>query len=321
MSIALRRSCEEDTIGSQAKVRFLFASILGIAFLSSSCSKNDLDSPRSPIDPTSLRGELINPQTKAEPAQQNSKSLPKETPPGPTPRPPLRREDQPDTGPDFESQVEARPKAESEAEPESQSQSESLSEGQPTVSSPDPQENATPDRDSSPPNKTLVDLDLLPADQNNPDHHTPKSGEVAAPEKDEEGRWLIGWDHLIIPDFQAPDLFGNPEPDERPEIEFPESIRALDGEPVSIAGYMVAMKFEKGGVRDFLLSRYVEGCCFGRTPELYEWIFVDVKIPEGAEYDYRTIVVKGVFRLGEKRDRFGFLTSLFQIEATSVEPL
>ena len=81
------------------------------------------------------------------------------------------------------------------------------------------------------------------------------------------------------------------------EFEFPESVLALDGEAVSIVGYMIALDFEEDKVTRFMLVRDLASCCFGGMPRPDEWI--DVMVTEPCPYwVYRPVRVQGHLTVG-----------------------
>jgi len=90
-------------------------------------------------------------------------------------------------------------------------------------------------------------------------------------------------------------MFTGEAPDQ--EFEFPESMKALDGEAVSIVGYMIALDFEEDRVTRFMLVRDLAACCFGGMPRPDEWI--DVTVTEPCPYwVYRPVRVRGHLSVG-----------------------
>lgn len=89
------------------------------------------------------------------------------------------------------------------------------------------------------------------------------------------------------------------EPDTQPDtIAIPPLIRPLDGQIVSLEGYMIPLQYEGNAVTEYLLVRHLAACCFGGTPEPDEWVFV--RAPEGAPAEYKAyqpIRVRGKLEL------------------------
>ena len=133
---------------------------------------------------------------------------------------------------------------------------------------------------------------------------------------------------VLTIDFEELELVAYEPPDpEATEAEraargdvMPELLRAVDGETVSMRGYMSPLEFEGDLVTSFVLSRNMPGCCFGVLPQPDEWVEVDVIAEGGVDYmPFGSIVVTGRFEVGEEFDEYGYLTSLYRIQAESVE--
>ncbi len=98
----------------------------------------------------------------------------------------------------------------------------------------------------------------------------------------------------------------------------PGSVMALDGRKVAITGYMLPMDEFQGRVTKFLLLSNTMACCFGMSPNINEWI--EVEMPKGKHtkiYNDEPIVVCGVLQVGEIV-RNGEVESLYGMTADSV---
>src|ERR1035441_6259505 len=77
-----------------------------------------------------------------------------------------------------------------------------------------------------------------------------------------------------IPDMALPGAEANPKAPKR-HSPVPETIRALDGQKVSVVGFMIPMAMDaKYNVSSFILAESRMTCCYGKTPMLNQWIFV-----------------------------------------------
>ena len=104
-------------------------------------------------------------------------------------------------------------------------------------------------------------------------------------------------------------------PDTGGEKGIPKVVKALDQQIVEIEGYMIPLKFEKGNVRTFYLSRYMMSCCFGLLPKANEVIEVEMMTKDGALYDaYMPIVVKGLFEVHEEGAESEYLKTVFTMK-------
>lgn len=109
------------------------------------------------------------------------------------------------------------------------------------------------------------------------------------------------------------------EGDDDPALKFPKDILELDGQEISIVGYMIPGEMNQGNVRDFMLVRDLLGCCFGGSPMPDEWI--DVIMTEEADAEYRPYMpmrVTGVLTLGGEQDEAGFALGVYQLKGTDV---
>lgn len=78
---------------------------------------------------------------------------------------------------------------------------------------------------------------------------------------------------------------------------FPSWLKALDGQPVRLRGFMYPT-FQATGIDQFVLARDNQICCFGRNPKVYDLVSVQMK--EGVTTDYiqnRPFDVVGTFRI------------------------
>ncbi len=105
----------------------------------------------------------------------------------------------------------------------------------------------------------------------------------------------------------------------RDRYPLPEKLKALKGQDVNIAGYMIPMS-EALDVTEFMLVQIpFFGCCYSVPPEPNETVMVKMAKGKKTEYVYTPIRVTGKFDIQETKID-GFVVSLYQIEATSVVP-
>lgn len=138
-------------------------------------------------------------------------------------------------------------------------------------------------------------------------------------EKDEDGYWIINYSDLSLTAVDKETLLDAlVYPDEYEEsgdeINFPDRIRSLDNEKVSLTGYMIAMKWNKNKLKHFMLVRDLKACCFGGQPEADEWVDVPMNT-EGTGYiQFVPVVTRGTFRLAGYSDEAGYATGAYKIE-------
>ena len=78
----------------------------------------------------------------------------------------------------------------------------------------------------------------------------------------------------------------------------PESIAGLDGEPIRIRGFILPTP-QKRGIKQFVLVRDNQECCFGPGAALFDCILVDMNGGQSAEYTIRPVAVTGKFAIQE----------------------
>ena len=84
-----------------------------------------------------------------------------------------------------------------------------------------------------------------------------------------------------------------------PPSAFPQRVRELDGAAAAIRGWMIPGRMEKRDVRDFMLVRDNQACCFGAMPTFDEWIHVEMESDAHAEYlRYVEVEVTGTLQVG-----------------------
>jgi hypothetical protein len=98
---------------------------------------------------------------------------------------------------------------------------------------------------------------------------------------------------------------------------FPEWLKALDGKPVRIRGYMYPT-FESTGLKSFAFVRDTGICCFQRKPKIYD--IIGITMAEGVTADYmelRPFDVEGIFHIDPQVDA-NDLSRLYHIDNARV---
>jgi len=99
----------------------------------------------------------------------------------------------------------------------------------------------------------------------------------------------------------------------------PARIKALDGKPVLLVGFMVPIDVDKkGNVTQFALTQNQSFCCYGIPPGLTELVVVDMEAGKVAPYSYDVpVAVYGTLKVGEDIDD-GYILSLYRVTAGEV---
>ena len=138
-------------------------------------------------------------------------------------------------------------------------------------------------------------------------------------EKDDDGHWIINYSDLSLSAVDKETLldalvYPDEYEDAGEEIQFPDRIRSLDGEKVSLTGYMIALRWNKNKLQHFMLVRDLKACCFGGQPEADEWVDVPMNT-EGTNYiQFVPVVTRGTFRLAGSSDDAGYAVGDYKIE-------
>ncbi len=97
-----------------------------------------------------------------------------------------------------------------------------------------------------------------------------------------------------------------------------DSIVALADRRIRIRGYMLPTA-QKRGIRQFVLVRDNQECCFGPGAALFDCILVTMKEGESAEFSIRPIAVEGVFDIHEFLGPDRYPLAIYQLEEGAVE--
>jgi hypothetical protein len=154
-----------------------------------------------------------------------------------------------------------------------------------------------------------------------PPPRTPAPNEDAAGarvlEKLPDGTPRLTLEWFIFPQYDAPDLRADPQP--LASDAFPEAIRRFHGQEIAVEGYPLVLEYDGDRVREFLLTRFPPGCCFGAVPVFDEWVLVQLEEPRvGFPQDAATLTAVGRLDVGEVVDELGMADSLYRLQGSSL---
>lgn len=95
-------------------------------------------------------------------------------------------------------------------------------------------------------------------------------------------------------------------------------IEALNGQKIRIRGYILPTP-QRRGIRQFVLVRDNQECCFGPGAALYDCILVEMQLGKTAEYSIRPVAAEGVFKIQEFAIG-GKHLAVYHMDAESVGP-
>lgn len=97
-----------------------------------------------------------------------------------------------------------------------------------------------------------------------------------------------------------------------------EEINDLFDKKIRIRGYMYPT-LRKRGLRQFVLVRDNQECCFGPGAALFDCILVYMQPGKTAEYSVRPIAVDGKFSMEKFRDPDGVVRAIYRLDGDNVE--
>jgi hypothetical protein len=97
-----------------------------------------------------------------------------------------------------------------------------------------------------------------------------------------------------------------------------EEIKELAGQHIRIRGYILPTA-QKRGVKQFVLVRDNQECCFGQGAALFDCILVEMAAGKTAEYSIRPVAVAGTFDIREFVGPDDRHLAIYHLEADSVE--
>jgi hypothetical protein len=95
-------------------------------------------------------------------------------------------------------------------------------------------------------------------------------------------------------------------------------IEALAGQRIRIRGYIYPTP-QKRGIREFVLVRDNQECCFGQGAALYDCILVEMAPGKSAEFSIRPVAVEGTFDIRAIVGPDGRHLAIYRLEAETVE--
>lgn len=109
----------------------------------------------------------------------------------------------------------------------------------------------------------------------------------------------------------------------RPEEEFHRkmvtpAIEQLSGQRIRIRGFMLPTAQQRG-IKQFVLVRDNQQCCFGPGAALFDCILVEMEAGQSAEFSIRPVAVTGKFDVSEFDGPDGHCLAIYHMDAEAVE--
>lgn len=96
----------------------------------------------------------------------------------------------------------------------------------------------------------------------------------------------------------------------------PQAIEDLNGQKISIGGYMLP-SFQQRDIKQFVLVRDNMECCFGPGAALYDCILIEID-GRGTDFTVRPVVVEGILTIKEYKDDSGKHLAIYHMQGTGV---
>jgi hypothetical protein len=106
----------------------------------------------------------------------------------------------------------------------------------------------------------------------------------------------------------------------KPDSTVPGSIKALNGQKISVSGFMIPMLMDRDKVLSFILAQSRMTCCYGVVPKLNQWIYVKLDNGKTTESTMDIpITVFGTFNVGSEFDEQNKGWCLYRMNSDKVE--
>lgn len=95
--------------------------------------------------------------------------------------------------------------------------------------------------------------------------------------------------------------------------QIPATIKALNNQFISLKGFMLPLKVEKGLVTELLIMRDQSMCCYGTVPRINEWVSVKM-VGQGVKPIMdQAVTLFGKLKVGEMYEN-GYLVGIYALD-------
>jgi hypothetical protein len=135
--------------------------------------------------------------------------------------------------------------------------------------------------------------------------------------KAEDTKETLGIDFTKLSFVPAKDPLDAKTGQPRYADQLPENIKGYDGRKVRIRGFLLPVKMEGNEVREFLIVANQMSCCFGTTPQFWEFVAAKAVGDAVPNLMDRPLTFEGVLKVGDVYES-GYWTQLYTLECTAV---
>lgn len=97
-----------------------------------------------------------------------------------------------------------------------------------------------------------------------------------------------------------------------------ETIEAYAGRSIRLRGFIFP-SFQQDGIKQFVLVRDNQECCFGPGAALFDCVMVRMVPGKTASFSVRPVTVEGEFGIEEWKDFEGAVRAIYHLKGTSVQ--
>ena len=138
---------------------------------------------------------------------------------------------------------------------------------------------------------------------------------VATTLPDADGYLSVSFDKLASFEYQMPEDLTAPVADEDGTVykeQIPADIKALNAKNISLKGFMLPLKVEKGLVTEMLIMRDQSMCCYGTVPKINEWVSVRMDEEGVKPIMDEAVTIYGTLQVGEVLEN-GYLVGIYEM--------
>lgn len=145
------------------------------------------------------------------------------------------------------------------------------------------------------------------------------SASVAAPATVKTGTpdqpLTVGFDKLGGFQYALPDgpVDTNKVDTTKASAQIPDTVKLLNNQFVSLKGFMMPLKVEKGLVTELLIMRDQSMCCYGAVPRINEWVSVKMVGSGVKPIMDQAVTLFGKLKVGEMYEN-GYLVGIYSLD-------
>jgi hypothetical protein len=131
----------------------------------------------------------------------------------------------------------------------------------------------------------------------------------------------VSFERLASFEYRMPEDMVEPVADEEGKVyenQIPDKILDLNMKEISLKGFMLPLKVEKGLVTEMLIMRDQSMCCYGTVPKINEWVSVRMQEKGVKPIMDEPVTVFGTLKVGEVLEN-GYLVGIYEMDGQSME--